>query len=122
MFHTPQEEKNIELVRSMFSEFAESMDPSKCAKFHTPDFMMVSNDVTWDYEQYEKAHQEMYPKRKSLKITYEDIFAKEDKVTAFVRIHIEDKDGTKHAYMVILIAHIQGGKIHRLFEVTYPGW
>ena len=43
-------------------------------------------------------------------------------MTAFVRIHIEDKDGTKHECMVILIAHILGDKIHRLFEVTYPGW
>ncbi len=122
MSHTPEDQKNIDLIKEMFSEFAEKMDPSKCEKYHSKDFVMVSNDITWDYEQYKRAHEEMYPKRKSLKVAYEDIFAKGDKVTAFVRIHIENKDGTTQDFMVILIAQIQGDKIHRLWEVTYPSW
>ncbi|MDI1483527.1 nuclear transport factor 2 family protein [Polyangium sp. y55x31] len=116
------EERNVALVREMFSEFASKLDASKLDVYHTPDFEMFSNDVHWDRRTYDEFHQKAFRERKALRVRYHDIFGQGDRVAARVDITLVDLDDTETTVQVMLIAQISGGKIRRLWELTFPPW
>ncbi|MDI1452136.1 nuclear transport factor 2 family protein [Polyangium sp. 6x1] len=120
--HASAEERNVALVREMFSEFASKLDASKLDLYHTPDFEMFSNDVHWDRRTYDEYHRKAFRERKALRVHYHDIFGQGDRVAARVDITLVSLDDTETTVQVMLIAQISDGKIRRLWELTFPHW
>jgi hypothetical protein len=115
--------KNIQLVKNMFTEFAEGLDINKLEIYYSKDFILESNGKSYSYEEYKNLEQQIYQKLKSLKVThYHDIFACNNKVVARMSIKLNFKQGDTHEFMVYLIASIKDNKISRLWELTYPAW
>lgn len=116
-----QQEHNIALVRKLFDS-ATNLDAAILDELLTPDFQMFSNDVQWDFQTFKDYHIESYKSRKSIEVTYHDIFCSNDRVAARVTIDLADNTDTKKQFEVILIVQTAGNRIHRLWEVTFPSW
>lgn len=121
MNHSDLEERNIDLVKRLFDS-ARRLDAEAVDELFTPEFVMISNDVEWDFQQFKDYHVESYKTRKAIEVSYGDLFCKENKVSARVTITLSDQDGGKKEFQVILIAHVLNDRIHRLWEVTFPHW
>lgn len=120
--HGSLEDRNVALVREMFSECAEKLDASKLDLYHAPDFEMFSNDVHWDRRTYDAFHRKAFRERKAIRVRYHDIFGQGDRVAARVEITLVGLDDAETTVQVMLIAQIAGGKIRRLWELTFPHW
>jgi ketosteroid isomerase-like protein len=112
----------VAVVKNMFTEFSEGLDLSKLDKFYSRDFMLESNTIKYNYQAFKKLETNIYGSLKSLKVTYQDIFASGNKVAARVQITLTRKNGTSNHFYVYLIARVNNGKIDRLWELTYPTW
>lgn len=116
------QQKNIELIKNMFSEFADKRDISKLDNFYSKDFTMESNGQHYNYQEFKNVEQSIFKKIKNQKDTYHDIFATSDKVVSRMTIKLTHQDGKIDEYQVILIALIKDNKIAKIWEVTYPDW
>lgn len=117
------EEKNINIVKNMFSEFAEKLDVNKFDEYYSKDFILESNNQTYDAQAYKNLEQKIYKTLTSLKVTnYKDIFVAGDKVVSRMTIKLTHKDGKANEFDVILIALIKDNKINKIWEITYPSW
>ncbi len=115
------EDRNIELVKRLFDS-ARRLDAEAIDELFTAEFVMVSNDVEWNFQQFKDYHVESYKTRKAIDVSYGDIFCKDNKVSARVTISLRDQDDATKEFQVILIAHVSNDRIDRLWEVTFPHW
>lgn len=117
------DQKNISIVKQMFTEVSEKRDLSKFDDFYARDFLLVSNNKKYGYEVYKKQQQDIFKKLASLKVlSYEDIFAANDKVVSRMSIKLNMKDGVTHTFYLIAIFRLKNDKIDRIWEITYPTW
>lgn len=118
-----KQSKNIQLVKDMFSQVSEARDMSKFDQFYSKDFVLVSNNKTYDYENYKKGQEDIFKVLQSLKVlSYDDIFAENDKVVSRMSIKLTKKTGETHIFYLIAIIHVKDNKIDRVWEITYPTW
>ena len=116
--------KPQETLKSMFHQFAEKMDMRQFDRYYAKDFVLVSNQVTYQEKAYRALEAGIFKKLKSLKVLkYNDIFSSSNKVAARMAIALTEKSGVKKTFHVILIARInESNKIDRIWEMTYPTW
>ena len=114
--------KNVAIVKKMFSEFAESLDINKLDQFFSKDLVLKSNDEYLTYTQYKELEKKNFSALKSLKVKYDDIFNAGDKVISRLSINLISKKGKKTEFQVIIIALIKQNKIDKIWELTYPDW
>lgn len=115
------DEEKISLVKRLFDS-AERLDAEAIDELFTPEFIMVSNDVEWDFQTFKDYHIESYKTRKSIQVEYHDIFCSDDREAARVNIVLTDHSDASKEFMVMLIAQITDNRIHRLWELTFPHW
>lgn len=116
-------DKKVDLIKSMFSNTSEKLDASNLDKYYNQDFILVSNDKSYNYSVYKKQQEDVFKQLSSIKVTkYEDIFSAGNKVTGMVKIKLTKKDGVIYDFSVIFIALIKNNKISRIWEITYPTW
>lgn len=120
---TIQENNNVNLVKKMFSDFAEKRDINTLDQYYSKTFVLISNHKNYDYSVYKRQQRDIFQKLKSLQVlSYDDIFAKDNKVVSRMTIRLIMKNGDAHTFYVIFIALIHDKKIVRLWEITYPSW
>jgi hypothetical protein len=117
------ETANMQLVKEMFSQVSEKRDISKIDAYYSQDFMLVSNNDSFNYKVYKKQQADIFKILAKLEVLhYDDMFAKNDKVVANMAIRLTLKNKTTHTFYVMLIAQIKDHKIYRIWEITYPTW
>jgi len=117
------ENKNILIVKNMFSEFAEKKDINKLDLYYTKSFVLESNGKKYDYTEYKNLEGKIYRDLKSLTVKkYDDIFSSGNKVVARMKIKLIKNTGQEHEFYVFLIALIKDAKIDKIWELTYPSW
>lgn len=120
---TADDQSGVNVIKNMFKNFAETRDLSQLDHYYTQDFVLDSNNESYDYTTFKKQQAEVFATLKSLQVLkYEDIFSSGNKVAGRVIIKLVLKSKETHTFHVIFIADIKDNKIDRFWEMTNPSW
>lgn len=115
---------SIAVLRQMFAEMVERKDATAIDRFYDPSFVMYSNGIIQDFEEFAEAHQAIYATTISYSVEYDEEAWVEtaDRVAARVWITTSRPGESPTRIEVILIAAFKEGRISRLWETTWPSW
>ena len=114
----------IDKLKEMFSQMVLKKNTSLIPHYYHTDFLLYTNGQVTNYQEFLNSHHEYYQTQKEYQIEYADetFIEQGEKLAGRVWITISTPDESPKKIEVILIAHYKDGKIHRLWELTYPDW
>jgi len=115
---------SIAVLRQMFEQMVEKKDPTSIDRFYHPSFMMSSNGINQDIEEFAESHRTIYatPIRYSVEYDEQAWIETADKVAGRVWITTSSPGESTNRIEVVLIAAFTDGRISRLWETTCPSW
>jgi hypothetical protein len=115
---------NADILREMFTVMVVEKDAAAIERFYDPDFVMQSNGVTQEYASFRAEHEKVYDTEIRYTVAYDDDAWVEagDRLAGRVWITTERPGEEPTRIEVILIAAFRDGRIHRLWETTWPNW
>jgi hypothetical protein len=114
----------IARLKEMFQEVTIKKNHSLIPKYYHEGFLLFTNEEKMDYKAFLKVHEEIYQTPIQYEIAYDEetLMEQGEKVAARVWITTKRPNETPVKIEVILIARYKEGKLHRLWELTYPDW
>jgi hypothetical protein len=108
----------------MFETMVVAKDPDAIARYYHPDFVMHSDGMTQNFAEFEASHRGVYATDISYAVTYDEEAWVEagDRVAARAWITTSRPDEKPTRIEVVLIATFVDGRIHRVWETTWPSW
>jgi hypothetical protein len=115
---------SVALMRGMFEQMVVHKDVSVIERFYDPSFLMYSNGVTQNFEEFSASHRTVYDTPISYAIEYDEEAWVEtrDKVAGRVWITTTRPGESPTRIEVVLIAAFKDGRISRIWETTWPSW
>lgn len=112
------------LLTEMFERMVVRKDASLIEHYYHPDFVMFSDGVEQDFDEFAAGHRRIYGTDIAYSVAYDDAawVETDDRVAARVWITTSRPDEKPTRIEVILIATIVDGRIHRIWETTWPSW
>lgn len=112
------------LLTAMFDEVVVRKDASKIPSFYHPEFVMVSNGITQDYEAFTASHEGVYDTDIHYSVDYDNDawVVQRDRIAARVWVTTSRPSSPPNQIEVMLIATLKEGRLHRLWELTFPDW
>jgi hypothetical protein len=112
------------LLREMFDQMVIAKDGDAIARYYHPDFVMYSDGMTQNFAEFEASHRGIYDTPISYAIAYDDEAWVEtgDRLAARVFITTSLPGEAPTRIEVVLIATFVDGRIHRVWETTWPSW
>lgn len=113
-----------ELLKEMFQKMVVPKDASLIPTYYHKDFLLITNEIEMDYNEFLSMHEEVYQTPIEYKVEYhEETFLEEgDKVAGRIWITTQRPSEKPKKLEVILIAIYNESKLYRLWELTYPDW
>ena len=92
--------------------------------YYDPDFVMYSDGLAQNFTEFRDSHREIYTTSIDYAIEYDEQAWVEtaDKVAGRVFITTSRSGEQPTRIEVILIAAYRDGRIHRVWETTWPSW
>jgi hypothetical protein len=108
----------------MFTEMVIKKNAHAVSTYYHPEFLMISNGVTQDYEAFRASHEGVYDTDISYSVEYDDEAWVEqaDRVAGRVWITPARPEEQPTRIEVMLIALFRENRIFRLWELTWPNW
>ena len=115
---------SVAVLREMFDKMVVNKDGDAIERFYDPSFVMYSNGVTQNYEEFAVSHRHIYETPISYAIEYDDEawVEADDKVAGRVWITTTRPGEEPTRIEVVLIATFKDGRITRVWETTWPSW
>jgi hypothetical protein len=115
---------SIAVLRQMFAEMVERKDATAIDRFYDRSFVMYSNGVTQDFEEFAESHRAIYATAISYSVEYDEEAWVEtsDRVAARVWITTSRPGESATRIEVVLIAAFKDDRISRVWETTWPSW
>ena len=115
---------SVAVLREMFDQMVVQKDVSAVEQFYDPSFVMYSNGVTQDFEEFAASHRHIYETPISYAVEYDDeAWVEADgKVAGRVWITTTRPGEDPIRIEVVLIAAFKDGRISRVWETTWPSW
>jgi hypothetical protein len=114
----------VQQLKEMFEQMVVAKDASQLERYYDPGFRMVTNGITQDYADFARGHVEVYATSITYAVRYdEDAWVEsDDRVGGRVWITTTRPDEAPTEIEVVLLASFVGGRLHRLWELTWPDW
>jgi hypothetical protein len=114
----------LELVREMFERMVEGKDASLVDTYYDPDFLLYTNGQVQDLAEFRAGHERVYPTSITYLVAYDESawIESDDRLAGRVWITTQRPGEQATRIEVILIAAYRDGRIHRLWELTWPDW
>jgi hypothetical protein len=111
---------SVALVKEMFDRMLVAKDPDAISRYYAPDFVMITNGVTQQYEAFATSHEGISVGSETYAIEYDEQAWVESagRVAGRMRITVRNPDETASHIEVMLIAVIVDDRIRRVWE-TY---
>lgn len=111
------------LIREMFEQMVVGKQ-DLFERFYDPDFVMYSDGVSQGFTDFRASHLKIYATEIAYAVEYDDEAWVEapDKVAGRVWITTSRPGEEPTRIEVVLIAAIRDGRIHRVWETTWPSW
>lgn len=108
----------------MFERMVLAKDATLLEQYYDPDFQLVTNGTTQNYAEFAAGHETVYATAIRYDIRYDDAAWVEqaDRVAGRVWITTTRPGEQPTEIEAILIATFRNGRIHRLWELTWPDW
>ncbi len=108
----------------MFSEMVEMKNASLIPVYYHPEFLLYTNGKEMDYKTFLEFHVVKYrtPIQYSVRYDEDTMLEGDGKVAGRVFITIQMPPDESIELEVMLVASYKEGKLHRLWELTYPDW
>jgi hypothetical protein len=114
-----------QILQDMFDRVVVAKDIDQLEVFYDPDFVLTTNGKTQDYAAFVDGHNAVYASPISYAIEYDDqawVESGDDRVACRAWITTERPGEASTRIEVVLIAHMRGQRIHRVWELTWPDW
>lgn len=115
---------SIALLREMFERMVVGKNGDLIEHYYDTDFVMYSDGLSQTYAQFRDSHRELYATDIGYAIEYDEQAWVEatDKVAGRVWITTSRPGENPTRIEVVLIAAYRNGRIHRVWETTWPSW
>jgi hypothetical protein len=115
---------SVALLREMFTHMVITKDPDAIPRYYHPEFVMFSDGVSQEYAAFEASHRGVYASEIAYAVEYdEDAWVEAaDRVAARLWITTSRPGEEPTRIEVVLIATFRDGRIHRVWETTWPSW
>lgn len=112
------------LLREMFEQMVVPKNADLVERFYHPDFTLTTNGIVQGYAEYVRGHREVYATGIQYSIRYdEDSWVESgDRVAARMWITTTRPGQSPTEIEVVLIAAYLDGRLHRVWELTWPDW
>ncbi|MFC6712669.1 nuclear transport factor 2 family protein [Branchiibius cervicis] len=113
-----------DLLIEMFDRMVVAKDASLLEHYYDPGFRLATNGATQTYAEFAAGHETVYATAIGYDIRYDDAAWVEgaDRVAGRVWITTTRPGEEPTEVEVVLIATLKDGRIHRLWELTWPDW
>lgn len=114
----------VALLREMFEKMVVAKNAELIEHYYDPDFVMFSDGLSQDFAAFRDSHRELYasPIRYSVEYDEQAWVHGDDKVAGRVWITTTRPNERPNRIEVVLIAAYRSGRIHRVWETTWPSW
>jgi hypothetical protein len=108
----------------MFTRMVEAKDASLVDTYYDPDFRLTTNGQVQDLAAFRAGHERVYPTAITYRVEYDEEAWVEttDRVAGRVWITTRRPGEDATRIEVVLIAGFRSGRIHRVWELTWPDW
>ena len=108
----------------MFERMVVAKNAELLEVYYHPDFEMTSNGIMQRFDEYAAGHRDVYATAIRYAIRYdEDSWVESaDRVAVRMWITTERPDEAATELELVLIATYLDGRLHRLWELTWPDW
>jgi hypothetical protein len=115
---------SVALLREMFEQMVVAKNADLVECYYDSDFVMYSDGLTQDFTEFHDSHREIYATSITYAIDYDEQAWVEaaDKVAGRVWITTSRPGEQPTRIEVIPIAAYRNGRIHRIWETTWPSW
>lgn len=115
---------SVAVLREMFEQMVIRKDGTAIERFYDPSFVMYSNGMTQNFDEFSASHRESYETAISYAIEYDEEawVEAEDKVAGRVWITTSRPGESPTRIEVVLITAFKEGRITRVWETTWPSW
>ncbi|AKN18822.1 hypothetical protein [Mycobacterium haemophilum] len=115
---------SIMLLREMFDQMVVGKNAELIEHYYHPDFLMHSDGLTQSYTEFRDSHREIYSTSITYAIEYDEQAWVEaaDKVAGRVWITTARPGEKPTRIELVLIAAYRNGRIHRIWETSWPSW
>ena len=115
---------SVALLREMFDQMVIAKNAELVGRYYHPDFVMHSDGLSQNFAEFRDSHREIYTTPISYAIDYDEQAWVEADGKVAGRVWITTvRPGEKPTRIeVVLIAAFRDGKIHRVWETTWPSW
>lgn len=115
---------SVSLLREMFDRMVVAKNADLIEYYYDPDLVMYSDGLSQNYAEFSDSHRKLYATDISYAVEYDEQAWVEaiDKVAARVWITTSRPGEKPTRIEVVLIAAYRDGRIHRVWETTWPSW
>ena len=114
----------LQQLKEMFSEMVLKKQASRIPHYYHSEFLLYTNGTTMNYVEFLQSHQEYYASPIQYQIEYDEetFLENKDKLAGRMWITVKKPNQSPRKIEIVLIAQYKEGKLHRLWELTYPDW
>jgi hypothetical protein len=115
---------SIDLLREMFDRMVVAKNGDLIEHYFHPDFVMCSDGLTQGFADFRDSHRKLYATSIAYAVEYDEEAWVEaaDRVAGRVWITTSRPGEEPTRIEVVLIAAYRDGRIHRVWETTWPSW
>jgi hypothetical protein len=115
---------SVALLREMFDRMVVGKNGALIDHYYDPGFVMHSDGLTQNFTEFRDSHLQLYTTPINYTIEYDETAWVEavDKVAGRVWITTSRPGEQPTRIEVVLIAAYRNGRIHRVWETTWPSW
>jgi hypothetical protein len=115
---------SVALLREMFEQMVIAKNVELAELYYDPEFLMYSDGLSQDFAEFRESHRKIYETAISYAVEYDEEAWVEaaDKVAGRVWITTSRPGEQPTRIELVLIAAYRDGRIHRVWETTWPSW
>ncbi|MFO1259395.1 MAG: nuclear transport factor 2 family protein [Gammaproteobacteria bacterium] len=114
----------ISKLKQMFQDITVQKKAELIPEYYHNDLLLFTNGQVMNYQTFFELHQKSCQTAIIFEVEYDEetFVEKDNKLAGRIWITVQLPLQKVHKLEVMLIVHYQEGKIHRLWETTYPDW
>lgn len=115
---------SIALLREMFERMVVAKNGELIEHYYDPEFVMYSDGLDQNFTEFRDSHVKLYATEIAYAVEYDDEAWVEapDRVAGRVWITTSRPNEAPTRIELVLIATFRNGRIHRVWETTWPSW
>jgi hypothetical protein len=116
---------SVALLKEMFDRMVVAKNAELIEHYYHPDFVMYSDGLQQDFAEFRDSHRGIHATPITYAIEYDEqawVEAVDDEVAGRVWITTSRPGEQPTRIELVLIAAYRDGRIHRVWETTWPSW